>query len=79
MLQEEIGAGAFGKVFKAFNIKTNETVAIKVIPKEMFRNTPKLEECLENEINVLNLMAQNEHIITLIRAFKSSNNFYMVY
>lgn len=48
LLQEELGAGAFGKVFKAFNIKTNQTVAIKVIPKEMFKTTPKLEECLEN-------------------------------
>ena len=42
LLQEELGAGAFGKVFKAFNIKSNQTVAIKVIPKEMFKTTPKL-------------------------------------
>ena len=48
ILQEEIGAGAFGKVFKAFNIKNNQIVAIKVIPKEMFRTTPKLEDCLQN-------------------------------
>ena len=42
VLQEEIGSGAFGKVFKAYNIQTRETVAIKAISKEMFRITPKL-------------------------------------
>ena len=79
VLNEEIGAGAFGKVFRAYNIKNNQVVAIKVIPKEMFRNTPKLEDCIQNEMEVLKLANNNEHIINFIKGFKSPHNFYMVY
>ncbi len=32
-LKDEIGHGAFAKVFKAINEETKETVAIKMIPK----------------------------------------------
>lgn len=31
ILETAVGSGEFGKVFKAYNEKTNQTVAIKVI------------------------------------------------
>ena len=31
ILETAVGAGEFGKVYKAYNEKTNQTVAIKVI------------------------------------------------
>lgn len=32
VLQQVIGQGQYGKVYKAFHIKTNATVAVKVRP-----------------------------------------------
>jgi dual-specificity kinase len=42
-LQEMVGQGVYGKVFRAINIKTKEEVAVKVIKAEKFRDIPKLE------------------------------------
>jgi serine/threonine-protein kinase ULK/ATG1 len=39
-----VGEGEFGRVYKAVNEKTNQTVAIKIIKVEKFKMSPKLEE-----------------------------------
>ena len=44
LLQEVVGSGQYGKVYKGINVKTNETVAIKTIKMDKFKYTPKLEE-----------------------------------
>lgn len=41
-LLEVIGAGQYGKVYKALNIKTNSLVAIKVVKIEKFKEVPKV-------------------------------------
>lgn len=38
-----IGEGEFGKVYKAINEKTEQTVAIKVIKIEKYKLSPRLE------------------------------------
>jgi serine/threonine-protein kinase ULK/ATG1 len=50
ILNEVVGSGQYGKVYSARNMKTEQIVAIKVIKKEKFRETPKLNEFLMNEI-----------------------------
>ena len=42
LLQEEIGSGQYGKVYKGKNIKTEEVIAIKVMKTDKFKQIPKL-------------------------------------
>ena len=52
-LQELLGQGVYGKVYKGINLKTKQEVAIKVIKADKFTEIPKLEECTINEIRIL--------------------------
>ena len=79
LMQDSIGEGAFGKVYRAFNIFDNHTVAIKVIPKDLFTRNPTLEQYLQNEIQSLHLVKNSNHVIQHVKSFKSHTNFYMVY
>lgn len=38
-----LGEGAWAKVYEAVDDKDKNTVAIKVIPKQLIRQTPKLD------------------------------------
>jgi len=50
LLNETIGSGQYGKVFKAKHLKTEQIFAIKAIKIEKFRDIPKLSEFTTNEI-----------------------------
>lgn len=78
-LQEVLGQGVYGKVYRGINIKTKDEVAIKVIRAEKFKDVPKLEECTVNEISALSKMEDNPHIVRYIDMLKTVNNFYFVY
>lgn len=78
VLYEVVGAGQYGKVHRAINKKTNETVAIKVIPLSKFSEVPKLEEFTTNEIKILGRI-DNPNIIKFIEMLKTANNMYLVY
>ncbi len=78
ILYESIGAGQYGKVFRAKNTKTNETVAVKTIPIDKFKEVPKLEEFTANEIKTLNRI-RNPNVIRFIEMLKTANNMYLVY
>jgi serine/threonine-protein kinase ULK/ATG1 len=41
-LNEQIGEGEYGKVYKGSNLTTKAEVAIKVIPADKFKELPKL-------------------------------------
>jgi len=78
LLYETIGAGQYGKVYRAKNQKNGETVAIKVIPLEKFNNVPKLEEFTTNEIKTLSRI-NNPNVVKFIEMLKTANNTYLVY
>ena len=50
VLQDVIGSGQYGKVYRAKNMKNDQIVAIKVVKLEKFREVPKLHEFTINEI-----------------------------
>jgi len=79
LLQEEIGSGQYGKVYRARNLKKKGViVAIKVIPNRKFSEIPKLEELTQNEISLLSNI-RNPNVIRFIEMLKTTNNMYMVY
>ena len=78
ILHEIIGSGQYGKVHRAINTKTNEVVAVKVIPIKKFQEVPKLEEFTTNEIKTLGRIV-NPNVIRFIEMLKTVNNMYLVY
>jgi serine/threonine protein kinase len=72
-----IGEGNYGRVYEAFNEKTAETVAAKVVPKELFKRTPKLLELVKNEIRVLK-ECKNENVVRYVDNFMSEKSVIIV-
>ncbi len=50
LLQEKIGFGQFGDVFKGRHLITNGVTAIKVLKLKKFNRIPKLQDVILNEI-----------------------------
>ena len=78
LLQEQIGKGVYGQVYRAIHQKKNAEFAVKVIPKSCFRSNPKLEKLAINEINILSSL-KNDYIIKFVETLKTPNNFYFIY
>ncbi len=70
-----IGKGSFSKVYKGFNICSDEIIAIKVIEKSHLR--PELLQHLHNEIS---LLTQLDHVnIAELKEFlEDDDNFYLI-
>ncbi|KRX07982.1 Protein kinase-like domain [Pseudocohnilembus persalinus] len=77
-LQEVLGEGQYGKVYKGLNVKTNELVAIKCVSNKKFKEVPKLEEFTMNEIQTL-AQIDNPHVVKFHEMLKSKNHYYFVY
>jgi serine/threonine protein kinase len=50
---KNLDEGAWGVVYEAFDSNTNSKVAIKAIPQILMKQTPKLKELVDTEIQVL--------------------------
>ncbi len=57
ILQEKIGSGQYGYVYRAEHKKTKQLFAVKVMNADKFKQTPKLTEFTNNEINILSKMS----------------------
>ncbi|CAD8134841.1 unnamed protein product [Paramecium pentaurelia] len=78
VLQDVIGSGQYGKVYRAKNMKNDQIVAIKVVKLEKFREVPKLHEFTINEIQTLSKI-DNQNIVKFIEMLKTQNNMYLIY
>ena len=63
-VQDVLGTGSFGKVFKVLDHKLQTELALKVV-----RNQAKFEELGRNEIKLLSLIKDKTHRIVSIREF----------
>lgn len=77
-LEEIIGSGTYGKVYRSVALDTKETFAIKSIPMEKFRKVSKLHEFTKNEIFVLRKVS-HPNIIKFVDQQQTENNVYLVY
>ena len=74
---QEIGSGAFGKVLLAKHIETQETVAIKILDKEILSQTPEDLELVQQEINILKIV-KHKYIAQLYEILETSNYYFIV-
>lgn len=82
VLEQKIGSGQFGDVYKGYNKDTLADIAIKVIRRESLKgiallDVGKFSELLENEIKVLKC-CNCPNIIRLYDLKKTTNNFYLI-
>ncbi|CAN0919752.1 CBL-interacting serine/threonine-protein kinase 5 [Linum grandiflorum] len=79
-MQRFLGRGNFAKVFKARNIATGESVAVKVMNKEQLMKTEGLAEHVEREISVMHRI-KHPNVVELkeVMATKSKIFFVMEY
>jgi len=78
VLENVVGSGQFGDVYKAKRLDKDEQVAIKTIRLDKFKNTPKLHEMTKNEVDILTKI-DNPHIIKLHKVLKTQNHIYIIY
>lgn len=78
ILQEVIGSGQYGKVYKAQDTNSDSIVAVKVVKLDKFIEVPKLNELTFNEIQTLTKI-ENPNVIRFIEMMRTSNNVYLVY
>lgn len=77
LLVKELGAGQFGKVWKAEKENTDEIYAVKVITKNKISSNPILTSLLETEVSIMHQI-NHPNILHLYEYFESKNNYYLV-
>lgn len=73
---EELGEGAYGRVIKVKNIKTNEIKAMKIIDKSQINSEFDLEE-IANEINILKTL-DHPNILKVYEYYDYNNSIFIV-
>lgn len=53
IIVKQLGKGAFGAVYEAFNLQTEESVAIKAVNKTSLRASPKVRQLFDSEVHLL--------------------------
>ena len=77
LLQEKLGEGQFGQVFKAKHAKSKKLFAIKVISKALYNENPSLQRLLRNEIKIMK-ESKNDNLLRLYESFETTRNYYLV-
>jgi serine/threonine protein kinase len=77
LLEETIGEGSYGTVYKATDSLTDQTFAIKVIPKSNYTFDKLMRKQLKSEMMI---MSEKPHpnLMFLHKSFETSNNYYFV-
>jgi serine/threonine protein kinase len=72
-----IGEGNYGRVYEVFSEAKRETAAAKVMPKEIFKKTPKLMELVKTEIRVLR-ECKNDNVVRYVDNFMTERSIVIV-
>jgi serine/threonine protein kinase len=77
LLQEKIGEGSYGTVYKAVDTHTNKIFAIKVTSKNNYEYDKLMRKQLKSEMMI---MSEKSHpnLMFLHKSFETTNNYYFV-
>ncbi|CAK81842.1 unnamed protein product (macronuclear) [Paramecium tetraurelia] len=70
-----LGAGSFGSVYKAKNIKTGEIVALKILDMKLFQDQFMIDS-LKNEIKVMQTLT-SPNVVRMLDVFGNKQQTYM--
>ena len=73
----ELGSGAFGKVVLGKHMITGETVAIKILDKQILNKTPEDYELVKNEMSILKLV-KHKYIIQLYEILQTEKYIFII-
>ncbi|KAL4464135.1 hypothetical protein ABPG74_006072 [Tetrahymena malaccensis] len=73
----KLGEGSYGRVYKAFDQRTKEVVAIKQYQIKTFIKQPKIQELVNQEIKLLKTI-KSKHVIRYIDDFSNSDSLFLV-
>jgi serine/threonine protein kinase len=76
-VERQIGKGCFGVVYKAEQILTGLSVALKVISKKAIRES-RIESKIHMEIEVLKRVAGESYLAKLLEVFEDERHLYLV-
>ncbi len=71
-----LGQGAWASVYEAIDDRDKSTVAVKVIPESLMKQTPKLEELVKTEIKVLKT-CRNDNVIRFVDNYRTDSNVFI--
>ena len=72
---DKLGSGAFGEVYKGFDKKRLQQVAIKRVHNSVLdRYGEEFIRCLGNEANILQELGNGEYIVTIIDCFQTNQH-----
>lgn len=77
LLEEKIGEGQFGTVYRASHVATKELFAVKVIPKAKFKNNHLMLRQLKRETSIMNSL-QHKNLMYMHRSFETGRNYYLI-
>ena len=75
-VHETLGDGAFGKVKRAVNSETGESVAIKFLDKEKIKQQ-NMSKQIQREITIMRKV-KHRHVVNLIEVLASNSKIFIV-
>ncbi len=75
-LSKCLGKGAFGEVYIATHIKTQQKFAVKMMSMALIQEDKTLFELIKREINIQKTVT-NEHVVRLLHVTRTTNNLYL--
>lgn len=77
VFKENLGSGSVGKVKLATDTRTNRDVAVKIIHKSLFAQSPDLKRKIQREIALMRLM-NHTNVLSLLDVVEDDRNIYLI-
>eukprot|EP01022_Parablepharisma_sp_SALTPOND_P008088 TRINITY_DN135196_c0_g1_i1.p1 TRINITY_DN135196_c0_g1~~TRINITY_DN135196_c0_g1_i1.p1 ORF type:complete len:481 (-),score=46.15 TRINITY_DN135196_c0_g1_i1:1157-2599(-) len=76
LMEEKIGSGAFGEVYRAVNVTSKITYAVKMLSKA--KMPPRVRSYLDREVDILQRV-ESDYVVKLKDLKVSEHNYYLIF